>query len=202
MVPFNLRRFQDRLRMAGILYLHPMIRVALFSVAIVTVVGATVLFAAWSVGPVETPIETITSRFPAEWEAAPVVVYRKPQPLPSTLSRMSSDEFIGALAAIERLRPAPRPSQPADAVFNEAQIASIKARLQLKREQEPYWRNVEASLRQIVWDRSRRDRPRVEANSLERLKEAAAPFVTTLNAKQQSEIRTLANIVGLKLNHE
>jgi hypothetical protein len=42
----------------------------------------------------------------------------------------------------------------------------------------------------------------VEANSLERLKEAAAPLVATLNARQQSEIQALASIVGLKLNRE
>jgi hypothetical protein len=179
-----------------------MIRVALFGVAIVTAVGATVIVAGRLTNLAETPNETIASRFPEEWESAPVVEYKKPQPWPSTMSRMSSDEFIGAVTAIERLRPPPRPSQPADAVFNDAQIASMKARLDLKREQEPYWREVEASLREIVWDRSRANRPSVEARSLERFKEAAAPFVATLNAKQRSEIQALANIVGLQLNRE
>jgi hypothetical protein len=181
-----------------------MIRVALFGVAIVTAVGAAIIVAGHLMDPGETPNESIAGRFPEGWESAPVIEYKKPQPgaptqpWVSTMSRMSSDEFVGALTAIQRLRP----PQPADAVFNDAQIASIKARLQLKKEQEPYWRVVEASLRQIVWDRSHRDRPRVEANSLERLKEAAAPLVATLNARQQSEIQALASIVGLKLNRE
>jgi hypothetical protein len=181
-----------------------MIRVALFGVAIVTAVGAAVIVAGHLMDPGKTPNESIAGRFPEGWESAPVIEYKKPQPgaptqpWVSTMSRMSSDEFVGALTAIQRLRP----PQPADAVFNDAQIASIKARLQLKKEQEPYWRVVEASLRQIVWDRSHRDRPRVEANSLERLKEAAAPLVATLNARQQSEIQALASIVGLKLNRE
>jgi len=177
-----------------------MMKVALFGVAIVTVVGATVAFAVWPGGHVESPRETVLSRFPAEWEAAPIVQYKKPGPPLFTMPPLSSDEFIGAMASVERLRAPPRPPQPADAVFNDAQIASIKARLQLKRDQEPYWREVEASLREMVWDRSRRDRPRVEPNSLERLKEAAAPFATTLNAKQQSEIQALAKIVGLQFN--
>jgi hypothetical protein len=180
-----------------------MIRVALFGVAIVTAVGAAVIVAGHLMDPGETPNESIAGRFPEGWESVPVIEYKpqagiSTQPWVSTMSRMSSEEFVGALTAIQRLRPPP----PADAVFNDAQIASIKARLQLKKEQEPYWREVEASLRQIVWDRSRRDRPRVEANSLERLKEAAAPLVATLNARQQSEIQALASIVGLKLNRE
>lgn len=177
-----------------------MIRVVLFGVAIVTVAGATVLFAARVVGVAEIPSEAIAVRFPEGWESIPVVEYKKPEPMPSTLTRMSSHEFTGALASIERLRPPPRPPQPADAVFNDAQIASMKARLALKREQEPYWREVEATLRQVVWDRSRRDRPRLEANSLERLKESATPFVATLNARQQAELQALASIVGLHLN--
>jgi hypothetical protein len=180
-----------------------MIRVALFGVAIVTAVGAAIIVAGHLMDPGETPNESIAGRFPEGWESVPVIEYKpqagiSTQPWVSTMSRMSSEEFVGALTAIQRLRPPP----PADAVFNDAQIASIKARLQLKKEQEPYWREVEASLRQIVWDRSRRDRPRVEANSLERLKEAAAPLVATLNARQQSEIQALASIVGLKLNRE
>jgi hypothetical protein len=179
-----------------------MIRVALFGVAIVTVVGAAVLIAGRLLGPAETPNESIAGRFPEGWESAPVLEYKKPEPRVSAVPQMSNDEFIGALAAIERLRPPSRPPQPADAVFNDAQIASIKARLGLKKEQEPHWQEVEASLRQIVWDRSRRDRPRVEANSLERLKAAAAPLVATLNARQQSEIQALAHIVGLKLTRE
>ena len=179
-----------------------MIRVALFGVVIATAVGATAILAGRLINLAETPNETITSRFPEEWESVKVVEYKKPLPWLSTMSRMSSDEFIAAVTAIERLRPPPRPPLPVDAVFNDAQIASMKARLDLKREQEPYWREVEASLRQIVWDRSRGDRPRLEPRSLERFKEAAAPFVATLNAKQQSEIQALANIVGLQFNRE
>ncbi len=177
-----------------------MIRVALIGVVIVIVVGATVIVVYRLINPAETPNETITSRFPEGWGSAPVVEYKKPLPWPSAMSQMSNDEFIAAVTAVERLRPPPRPPQPADAVFNDAQIASMKDRLELTEVQEPHWQAVEASLREVVWDRSHGGRPRLEPSSLERFKEDAVPFVATLSAKQRSEIQALANIVGLRLN--
>ena len=181
-----------------------MIRVALLGVVIVIVVGATIMVAGRLINPAETPSETITSRFPEGWEAAPVVEYKRPQHWPSAMPRMSADEFIAAVTAVERRRPPqgppPRPPQPVAAVFNDAQIASIKDRLKLTEEQEPYWQEVEASLREVVWDRSRGDRPRLEPSSLERFMKAAAPFVATLSVKQRSEIQALANIVGMRLD--
>jgi hypothetical protein len=180
-----------------------MIRVALFvAVGIVIVVGATVILANRLINPAGTPSETITSRFPEGWESASVVENKKPLPWPSAMSQISNDEFTAAVAALKRMRPPPRPPQPADAVFSDAQIASVKDRLELTEEQKPYWQEVEASLREVVWDRSHGYRPRLEPSSLERFKEAAAPFVATLSAKQRSEIQALANIVGLRLNHE
>ena len=177
-----------------------MIRVALLGVAIVIVVAATVILADRLINPAETPNETITSRFPEGWESAPVVEYKKPLPRPSAMPQMSTDEFIAAVTAVQRLRPPPRRPQPANAVFNDAQIASIKGRLKLTEEQVPYWHEMEASLREVVWDRSRGDRPRLEPSSLERFMEADAPFVATLRVKQRSEIQALANIVGMRLD--
>jgi hypothetical protein len=177
-----------------------MIRVALFGVVIVIAACATVILADRLINRTGTPSETIASRFPEGWESAPVVEYKKRLPWPFGILRMSTAEFIAAVTAVERLRPPPRPPQPPDAVFNDAQIASMKDRLELTKEQEPYWQKVEASLRDVVWDRSHGDRPRLEPRSLERFKEAAAPFVATLSAKQQSVIQALANIVGLQLS--
>ena len=173
-----------------------MIRTTLFGVVIVIVACATAILMGRLVNPTTTPSETVTSRFPEGWEFAPIVEYNKRLPWPSGISRMSTDEFITAVTAVERLRP----PQPPDAVFNDAQIASMKDRLELTKEQEPYWQEVEASLREVVWDRKHGERPRLEPSSLKRLKEAAAPFVATLSAKQQSVIQALANIVGLQLN--
>jgi len=180
-----------------------MIRVALFGILIVIVAAVAAILAERLMNPAETAKETVTSRFPQGWESAPVVEYKKPlPPLPSAIPQMSPDEFIAAVTAIERRLPPPRVPQPADAVFNDAQIANIKDRLELTDEQEPYWQAVEASLREIVWDRRRGDRPRLESGSLQRFTKAAAPFVATLNAKQRSEIQALANIVGMRLDSQ
>jgi hypothetical protein len=114
-----------------------MIRVALFSIVIAACTAA--MLTGWPINFATTPSNTVTSRFPEEWESAPVVDYKKRPPLPSGISRMSIDEFTTAMTAVERLRrPPPRPPQPPDAVFNDTQIASMKDRLELTKEQEPY----------------------------------------------------------------
>ena len=180
-----------------------MIRIALIVVVAAIVAGAAVMVTERLMtnrAGTGTPSEPFGNRFPDGWESAPVVEYKKPPPpWPSAVSRLSADEFAAAVTALERLRPQPRPPQPADAVFNDAQIASIKGRLKLTREQEAYWQPVEATLRQVVWDR-RGGRARVDAASLARFQEAAGPFLATLSGKQQSEIQALANIIGLRLN--
>jgi hypothetical protein len=178
-----------------------MIRVALFGVIIAILVGSIVFVADRLTNLAETPNEAITGRFPEGWESDPVGEYKKPLAWPSAMSQMSTAEFVAAVTAVERRRPRPRPPQPPDAVFNDAQIASIKDRLELSEEQKPSWQAVEASLREVVWDR-RHGVPRLEPRSLERLKQAAAPFVPTLSAKQLSKIEALANIVGLRLNDQ
>ena len=91
---------------------------------------------------------------------------------------MSTDQVIAAVASLERLRPPPRLPQPANAVFN---------RLELTEEQQPYWQAVEASLREVVWDRSHGVRQRVDPSTLEQLKQAAAAFRATLSAQQRSK---------------
>ena len=179
-----------------------MTRFVLLCAVIVIVGGATAIMAGRMIDFAETPKETVASRFPEGTGSAPVFEYKKPLALPSAVSQMSTDEYIAAVTAVEQLRPPPRPPQPANAVFNDAQIANIKHRLELTEQQVPYWLAVEASLREVAWDRSRGIRPRLESSSLERLKQAAAPFVATLDAKQRSKIAPLANIVGLRLNDQ
>ena len=177
-----------------------MIRVALFGAVVVIVAGMTAILAPLLTDTADAPNEAIASRFPEGWEAASVVEYKKPLSRPPAMLRMSTNEFVAAVTAVERLRPPPRRPQPANAVLNDAQIASMMGRLKLTKEQIPYWQKVEASLREVVWERKHGDRPRLEPSSLERLKEAATPFVATLSAKQQSEIQGLANMVGLRLD--
>ena len=128
-------------------------------------VGSIVFVAGRLINLAKTPNEAITSRFPEGRVSAPVGEYKNPPAWPSAMSQMSTAEFVAAVTAVERLRPQPRPPQPPDAVFNDAQIASIKDRLELSEEQKPSWQAVEASLREVVWDR-RHGVPRLEPRSL------------------------------------
>ena len=178
-----------------------MIRVSWSGAVVVLSIGTTAILADWLMNPAEvTPIQSTVSRFPEGWDSAPVLAQDKPLPWHPDKLPMTADDFIAAVTAVERVRPLPRPPQPAGAVFNDAQIASIKDRLELTEAQVPYWQRVEASLREVVWNRSHGDRPRLEPGSLKRFNEAVKPFVETLSAKQRSEIRALANIVGLRLD--
>jgi hypothetical protein len=164
--------------------------------------GATAVVTDRPINPAKTPNETIASRFPEGWESVPVVEHKKSLLWRAAMSQISTDEFITSMTALGRLRPPPRPMQRPDAVFNDAQIASMKNRLELTEEQEPYWQAVEVSLREVVWDRRHGIRPRLEPSSLDRFKEAAAPLMATLSAKQRSKIEALANIVGLRLGRQ
>ena len=122
--------------------------------------------------------------------SAPVVEYKKPLAWPSAVSQMSTNEFIAAMTAVEPPRPPPRPPQPANAVFNDAQIASMKDRLELTEEQQPYWQAVEASLREVAWDRSRGIRPRLESSSLEAIKAGSSAF--RCDAQRQAAVQDRA----------
>jgi len=103
--------------------------------------------------------------------------------------------------------PQSRPAQPArsakrqsQTLFNDAQIANIKERLRLTREQEQYWPQVEAALRYIGWRHSR-DRsgvPTLDPDDVQRLKYAAIPLVMNLREDQKHEIRMLAHVMGLE----
>ena len=177
-----------------------MIKVALFGVVVAIVLGAAAVLVDRFASTAEPPLKAVVTRFPEGWASAPVVEYRKPLRWLSAVSQISPEEFEAAVVALERLRPLPRPPQPADAVFNDAQIASMKERLNLTEDQEAYWQEVELALREVVWDRRRSNGATLEPTSLERFKEAAAPFVATLNTRQKSEIRALANIVGLRID--
>lgn len=179
-----------------------MIRILLIGVVIALMLRAAGMLAAWMVFFTETPKEAIATRFPNGWENLPVVEYKKSEPPPEWLSsvpQVSDDEFMASIAAIERRRPQPRPPQPADAVLSDTQIASMKQRLRLTADQEPYWQPVEASLRLLAWDRRPGSRPRLDPTSLGQFMEAAGLFISTLSTRQRNELQALVHIVGLKL---
>jgi hypothetical protein len=109
----------------------------------------------------------------------------------------------------ERRTPSPRPPRDPNALFNEAQIASLKERLALSADQEPYWPAIASALRtlsrrQIVVVKTTAHGAdlriaTIDGNSVDvaQLKIAALPLITTLREEQKREVNALAHLVGL-----
>ena len=128
-----------------------------------------------------------------------------------------------AAAVIETGTPTPPKAQSADAsarrltsrsnnVLNEAQIASIKRRLNLTAEQQRMWPPVEAALRKIVYTKSAMNPHTRGAQSngsptayidptsaeVRQLKAVALPLIMRLNDEQKREVKMLAYVMGLE----
>src|SRR6266849_1961473 len=130
----------------------------------------------------------------------------------------------GESAAIaEAVKPGPPKAQAASApahrvtsrsgnVLNDAQIASIKRRLNLTAEQERMWPAVEAALRRIVYTKNAMNPQTRAAQSsssptayidpgsaeVRQLKDAALPLIMRLNDEQKREVKMLAYVMGLE----
>jgi hypothetical protein len=108
--------------------------------------------------------------------------------------------------------PARRVAGRSNSVLNDAQIASLKRRLNLTAEQERMWPAVEAALRKIVYTKTalsahtrgaRADgssTPYIDPASAEvrQLKAAAVPLIMRLNDEQKREVKMLAYVMGLE----
>jgi len=111
-------------------------------------------------------------------------------------------------AATPEPRPAPRARKDSGALFNAAQLASIKTRLKLTPNQEEYWPPVESALRDIGWKAAHEGRTgsrasqvaTIDPNSdeVQRLKSAAFPLIMSMNEDQKREVRMLAQVMGLQ----
>jgi hypothetical protein len=93
-------------------------------------------------------------------------------------------------------------------VLDEAQISSIKRRLNLTPDQERMWPAVEAALRNLAYTNARLTHRRgddksqlaaADPNSTEvqDLKSAAIPLLMSFNTEQKDEVRNLAHVMGL-----
>lgn len=86
-------------------------------------------------------------------------------------------------------------------LLNDAQIASIKERLNLTPEQQRLWPSVEDALRTVAWrgnpDRLNPKSATLDPKSVLKLKTALIPFLKTLSAEQKDELRTIAHLMGL-----
>jgi hypothetical protein len=123
----------------------------------------------------------------------------------------------------EPVKPEPPKAQTANAaprqvkgrsssVLNDAQIASIKKRLNLTAEQAKMWPAVEAALRKVVYTKNAMD-PQGHAaqaagvrtayidpdsTEIQQLKYAALPLIMRLNDEQKREVKMLAYVMGLE----
>jgi len=89
-------------------------------------------------------------------------------------------------------------------MFDDAQLAIIKRRLNLTPDQEEMWPAVAAALRNVGAERAREARARGAAGDInpdspqvQDLKSAAIPLIMSFSDEQKDEVRTLARGMGL-----
>lgn len=179
------------------------------------------------------PAAVIAARFPSHWQQAArastgdndpppqTMAYaaepQRPEPVvapvrPATASvsgfQLASVDPNPEPAAMPKRMAKPGPPKPA-VLFNDAQLASIKARLRLTANQEAYWPQVESALRAISWKiatqskgivTGKQQAQMIDPNSPEvaRLKSAAFPLIMSMREEQKQEVRQLAHTMGLK----
>jgi hypothetical protein len=163
-----------------------------------------------SVAPVLWPEPWLASIWPNKGELfSPVPSNRVDAAAAGTPARSAGQGAApdgGPAADVVRRRVAYRPKS----VLNDAQIASIKERLNLTPAQEAMWPPVEAALRKISYIRNPADQIRRAQQANERLafidpdsaevrqlKYAALPLFMRLNDDQKREVNSLAYVMGL-----
>jgi hypothetical protein len=133
----------------------------------------------------------------------------RPDSRPDT--RIAVAPATRSLAPAPERHVAPRVRKDSGALFNDAQLASIKNRLKLTGDQQQYWPAVESALRDIGL-RAARDLAHAgnthggashaaaidpDSTEVQRLKSAAFPLIMSMNDDQKREVRTLAQVMGL-----
>jgi hypothetical protein len=120
---------------------------------------------------------------------------------------VSAPVHVAAVLPAKTTPPHRRSDRPGT-VLNDAQIASIKRRLQLTPDQEAMWPAVEAALRTVAYAHASDARGRgaaakaslpVDPNStqMQELKSAAIPLLMSFSSEQKDELRSLAHVMGL-----
>jgi len=184
--------------------------------------------------PEPAPAAVIAMRFPSQWQQQParagtgdndpppeVLAYAvesqraEAQPVEPAAPAVASASGFQLASVDPSAEPMPmpkrmaKPTPPKAAVlFNDAQLASIKARLRLTRDQESLWPKVEEALRAISWKLATQQKgivrgnpaAMIDPNSAEvaRLKAAAFPLIMSMREDQKQEVRQLAHTMGLK----
>jgi hypothetical protein len=130
---------------------------------------------------------------------APAPVF---EPLGNHIPRGAAESVRSVQLAPPQWRQAlARAEKPTNILLNEAQINSIRERLQLSPEQQRLWPEAENALRQLVTQLYRAQKNRnVSAPGdaeIADIKAKAAPFLASLTGRQRNDIRLLAAVAGI-----
>jgi hypothetical protein len=148
--------------------------------------------------PIQTAaLEQSGASSPDATENAPVLA-------PPSATAQAPSETRTRMIAEQRRRVVNRPGY----MLDDAQIASIKERLNLTPDQEEMWPAVEAALRNMHYTHLQEAHIRgvaagsepiaaVDPDTVQGLKSAAVPLIMSFNAEQKEEVRNLAHVMGL-----
>jgi hypothetical protein len=148
--------------------------------------------------------------YPARVAYALASVHDEPAVAPAPDVNAAPQPAEAAAAKPAAQTPVHHSSGRPGSVLNDAQIASIKKRLNLTPDQERLWPAVEAALRNVTYSRKAREikvasvhngpMAYVDPDSAEiqQLKYAALPLIMRLNDDQKQEVKSLAYVMGLE----
>ena len=136
----------------------------------------------------------------AQAHPAPVVAAAVPPP-----TRRPAPVQLASIAAKPAI-PAHSLTRPG-AVLNDAQITSIKRRLNLTPDQERMWPSVEAALRNLSYGKAAPQRGHDAAQAVasidpasadvQNLKSAAMPLIMSFSGDQMRELQSISRVAGL-----
>jgi hypothetical protein len=176
------------------------------------------------------PSDSVSLRFPNEWTEAvtdpPITVavasadpgFTLFDPMPTyplgtaglpPVSEAALEQGLTTAQPVPSVPAKPvlavRPTHRSNAVLNESQLAGIKRRLNLTREQEHYWPAVEAELRKLEYKKdpkssqgTRTAAVDMSKVNVEGLKSAGFPLIMSFNDDQRQELKSLAHLLGLE----
>ena len=184
----------------------------------VVLFGPQPVLAAPAVVPVPAPPPSVAP-VANEPSADPRKVEAKPETRPEAKSEpKSATKPVAAptrsiAAAPPHKKPAARKKDSGE-LFNDAQLASIKSRLNLSDYQQQYWPPVENALRAIghavargtparatalgYAGESRLAQINPDSEEVQQLKSAAFPLIMSMNDDQKQQVRMLAHVMGLE----
>jgi hypothetical protein len=141
--------------------------------------------------------------------AVPVVARAQPAPVVAAAPARRPAQVQLASIAAKPAVPAHSLTRPG-AVLNDAQIASIKRRLNLTPSQERMWPSVEAALRNLSYakngqgpQKGARDAVQAvasidpDAADVQNLKSAAIPLIMSFSDDQMRELQSISRVAGL-----